>query len=191
MFRPLLSVLTAVQLMLCGVTGPQLTLTTWFKTGEMLRFHVVAQDDTEEMQRVKLCVRDAVRACYREKAAKTGTMLDGARTLLPDLTQTAVACARREGFTGDVRVELGRFTFDERPLSTTSLPAGEYPALMIFLGDAKGHNWWGLLDPELALLLAKVPAQDAQADAPIQWDWSLRALLSALFGWPLIPGEEA
>ncbi len=187
MIRSLMSVLTAVQLMLSGLSGPQLTMTALFKTGEMLRFHVVAQDDTEEMQRVKMCVRDAVQRCYHENRARAeGTMQEKTAALLPELTRAAIDCARAEGFEGSVRVELGDFRFDERPLASISLPEGEYPALMVFLGEAQGHNWWGLMDPQAALMLASVPGGSQDG---LTWDWSLEALIAALFG--LYPaGEE-
>ncbi len=185
MLRSIMTILTAAQLLVSGITGPQLTLTTWFKTGEMLRFHVVAQDDTPEMQHIKLCVRDAVRACYQDnKALVDGSMQENAEVLLPVLTQAALECARTEGFPGAVRVEMGTYAFNERELATTMLPAGEYPALMVFLGDAEGHNWWGLLDPDLALWLARVPGSEGEQEG-ILWDHSLRALICALFGWPM------
>ena len=47
---------------------------------------------------------------------------------------------------------------------------------MIRLGDARGHNWWGLLDPQLALDSAAA----WQGDGLLLWDWSLSALLEAL-----------
>ncbi len=187
MLRSLMTILTAAQLLLGGVTGPQLTLTTWFKTGEMLRLHVVAQDDTTEMQRIKLCVKDAVQACYRENSPLCeGTMLKRTEALLPVLTKSAIETARAEGFDGTVRVELDVFHFDERPLGSTSLPEGEYPALMVFLGDAQGHNWWGLIDPDTARWMARIPGSETKAD--IRWDWSLEGLLAALFG--LSPAGE-
>ena len=31
-----------------------------------------------------------------------------------------------------------------------TFPAGNYEALRVEIGSAKGHNWWGMLYPELA-----------------------------------------
>ena len=149
------------------------------QSGEYLRMHVVAQDDTAEMQRIKLCVRDAVQDCFLlARDASLPTMQAQAEAILPLLTEAACACAIEEGFTGDVTVTLGMFAFDDRELDGMAVPAGEYPALMILLGDAKGQNWWGLLDPETSLRFAGANTQDG----PIQWDWSLKGLLRALFG---------
>lgn len=153
------------------------------RSGQWLRFHVVAHDDTAEMQRVKLCVRDAVQRCYRENRSPGNAMQQEAEALLPALTEAARASALEEGFTGNVRVTLGKADFDERELSGAVIPAGEYPALIIRLGDAAGRNWWGLLDPEAAMALASA---DTEGEETV-WDWSWEALVAALLKW--LPGS--
>lgn len=185
MLRAILCLLLALQNLSAAFTVPENRIAFAMKTGILLRMHVVAQDDTAEMQRVKLIVRDAVQQTYDDYSPEPSrSMLQTARALLPELTKTAVAAAKQAGFTGKVSVAIETLTFDARELDGYTLPAGEYPALMIRLGDARGRNWWGLVDPELSLRTAAVPGTQ-QEDAPIQWDWSLRAFLSALLGLPL------
>lgn len=153
---------------------PQETRTAFaMKTGILLRMHVVAQDDTQEMQRVKLCVRDAVQAAYAADDT-SGPMLSKAAAMLPTLRRAAREAAAAEGFTGPVAVTIERASFDKRSLDGLTIPAGEYPALMIRLGQARGHNWWGLIDPELAVRCAALPETDL-------WDWSFMGFLRALF----------
>jgi len=165
------------------------TLPEQLRSGNLLRFHVVAQDDTEEMQRIKLCVRDAVHDCYAASQTDGRPMLEEAQRLLPQLTQAAVASAYAEGFSGDIRVILGTQVFSDRILGQHVIPAGEYPALMVFLGDAQGHNWWGLLDPNLSLEMSSIP--QAETDDEIEWDWSFWGLLRALFRIPASEGKGA
>lgn len=172
----------AALLQLMTVSLPQ-TLPGKLRSGELLRFHVVAQDDTAEMQRIKLCVRDAVHVCYAEEQSGSGLMLLEAARLLPALTQSAEKAAQQEGFDGEVRVQLAVQTFSERMLGGCVVPAGEYPALMIYLGDAQGQNWWGLLDPELSLEMSRIPEEEEESDEPV-WDWSFWGLVRALFGIP-------
>ena len=177
----LAGVLAALQLTLSFLAPP--VFTQQLKSGSWLRLHVVAQDDTAEMQRVKRCVRDAVLDCYRElHPSGASGMQQQAAAILPQLTEAAESAARREGFGGEVQVTLGPHFIGERTLLGVAIPAGEYPALMVLLGDAQGQNWWGLIDPELSLLLAKVTG--GEEDAPVLWDWSLKALLCALLGIP-------
>ncbi|MGN0793622.1 MAG: stage II sporulation protein R [Aristaeellaceae bacterium] len=184
MLKLIAGLLAALQL----CTSPAASLPMRLRSGEWLRFHVITQDDTAEMQRIKLCVRDAVQECYLRQRS-SGDMLRQAEALLPELRAAAEATALAEGFTDRVDVSLGRYAFDERELLGMTVPAGEYPALMIRLGDAKGHNWWGLLDPELALQFAQV-REEEPSEGPVIWDWSWQALLSALFGLPM-PAEGA
>lgn len=174
-------------------------VTRLLESGQWLRMHVIAQDNTPDMQQLKLIVRDAVQACYAANRPEGASMLDAAESLLPRLTLAARESARAAGYTGDVTVTLGSQPFGDRQLAGMTIPAGEYPALVIRLGDGLGRNWWGLIDPDAALMLAAViqedtgspdstPAEDEkQESAPILWDWSWRALLSALFGLPMDP----
>jgi len=174
--------LAAVQLML-PLSLPHV-LTQRLQSGHWLRLHVVAQDDSAQMQHVKLCVRDAVQACYLEN--RTGpelSMLMQATELLPLLTDAAVDAARQEGFSGKVSVALEHRSFDARQLGVLEIPAEVYPALMIRLGDAKGQNWWGLIDPELSLLMACTGRTDTTQ--PVIWDWSWRAFWAALLHLPM------
>ena len=185
MLKTLLCLLLTLQTLTVPLKTPEGRVTFAMKTGILLRVHVVAQDDTGEMQRVKLVVRDAVRQAYDERyPSPCLSMLAAAEAMLPDLTEAAVAAARNEGFDGPVDVAIETRTFDARELDGFLLPEGEYPALMIRLGDAQGHNWWGLIDPDLSLRTAMVP-DFGSSDGPAVWDWSLKAFLSALLGLPL------
>lgn len=156
-------------------------LTTRLRSGEWLRFHVVAQDDTPEMQHVKASVRDAVRSCFLSaRQNDDSSMYAQAHALLPEMTAAAIAAAQQEGFVGDVEVSLGQGIFRSRAIDGVRIPAGAYPSLVIRLGDAQGANWWGLLDPELSLTFAC--ASTADQDATVIWDWSWNAIIRALFG---------
>lgn len=189
MLRSLICLLLALQSLTAPLATPENRVTFAAKSGILLRTHVVAQDDTEEMQRIKLVVRDAVREAYStNRPASCASMLAAAEALLPLLTETAVSAARREGFAGAVSVSIALETFDARELDGFILPAGAYPALMIRLGDAQGHNWWGLIDPELSLQMAALPGE-ASTDGALEWDWSLKALLYALLGLPMAAQE--
>lgn len=184
MLRLTLSLLALLPYLTFAV--PEARVAFAMRSGVLLRMHVVAQDDTDEMQRVKLLVRDAVRDAYAENHRPGLTMRRAAEAMLPELTLAAERAARDAGFDGTVDVRIETLSFDARELEGHVIPAGEYPALMIRLGEAKGRNWWGLIDPALALWAAAAP--DASPGGAVQWDWSLRALIEALLGIPL-PAE--
>lgn len=155
------------------------TLPQRLRSGEWLRFHVIAHDNSQDMQHLKLLVRDAVQDCCSASPLTGGSMQAHAAALLPQLTDAARQAAQDAGFPGDVTVTLGLQPFGERTLAGVRVPAGTYPALVIRLGDGRGRNWWGLLDPETSLALALI---SGDADAPLQWDWSWAGVLAALFG---------
>ncbi|MBQ7850927.1 MAG: stage II sporulation protein R [Clostridia bacterium] len=182
----LVCLLTALQLLVSPMLSSRIP--QFLHSGRWLRVHVVAADDSDSMQSLKLSVRDAVLTCYRQSRSPSRSMLQQASALLPALEAAAVQACRAEGFTGQVSVSLEMHAFSDRELHGVSVPAGEYPALMIRLGGAQGQNWWGLLDPELSLRLAAIPDVSTEG---IVWDWSLSALLRALLGLPLTEGEPA
>lgn len=155
------------------------------RAGILLRLHVVAASDLPEDQRIKLCVRDAVQAAYAEHAKESASMLENARTMLPALQAAAEQAARAEGYHGPVTVSLEQVAFDERKLDGLTFPAGIYPALMVRLGPAQGHNWWGLVDRELALASAQVPDDAGTTlweQGEIRWALLLPQLLCRWFG---------
>ena len=192
MLRAIVCLMLALQSVSACLARPEARVTAAMKTGILLRTHVIAQDDTEAMQSLKLVVRDAVRQTYDERRpSPCPSMLLAAEAMLPELQEAACRAARQEGFTGNITVLIETVSFDERALDGYTFPAGDYPALMIYLGDARGHNWWGLIDPELSLRAAALPGP--ARDGPIQWDWSLRGFLAALLGLDLnsLEGNDA
>lgn len=187
MLRAVVCLMLALQSISSSLAVPENRVVLAMKTGILLRMHVVAQDDTEEMQQLKLTVRDAVRSAYDEQhRAASPSMLAAAEELLPTLTRAAIDATQANGYAGGVTVAIEMSDFDERELDGMMIPSGRYPALMIRLGDALGHNWWGLLDPELSLRAASLPGGSRDG---LEWDWSLQAFFSALLGLPMTVQE--
>lgn len=172
-------------LQLAGVDWDSARATMAMRTGVLLRLHVVAASDEAEDQRIKLCVRDAVREAYAAGPGAGEPMLLRAQRMLPALREAAQAAAKAEGFRGGVTVELEQVAFEARTLDGLTFPAGIYPALMVRLGPAQGHNWWGLVDSELALNAARVDglfAQPEEQGEAVRWVWLLPRLWAQLFG---------
>lgn len=174
MLRSVLALLSCFMLA-SGHTGASM------QSGAYLRMHVIAADDTSAMQAVKYPVRDAVQALYASRADRSRSMLANCRSLLPEISQAAREAAQGAGFAGTVCVSLQERDFPAQMLGGCIVPAGRYPALIIRLGEAQGHNWWGLIDPELSLRAAITEKQHAPDETAIlRFDWSLRGFLSAL-----------
>ena len=68
---------------------------------------------------------------------------------LGDIAQ-AVICG--ESYDYPVHLELTTSYFPEKTYGDVTFPAGEYEALRIEIGEAKGHNWWCVLYPNLCFI---------------------------------------
>ena len=119
---------------------------------ELIRLHVVASDDGEAAQALKLEVRDAVLDEAREilrGCADADEAFDRLTESLGELERAAAGRAREAGYFGAVRAETGTFDFPEREYAGVVVPAGEYRALRVVLGAGEGKNWWCVLFPTL------------------------------------------
>ena len=122
---------------------------------EVVRIHIRANSDSAEDQAVKLAVRDDITAYLTSKLEwcenKTDALrvLDGEKENLRYIAQKAL---EHNGYDYKVRVELKTESFPERTYDGYTFPAGEYDALMIYLGEGAGDNWWCVAFPPLCFL---------------------------------------
>ena len=119
---------------------------------KVVRLHVLANSDSAEDQALKLQVRDAVleRATeLLEQAANRAEAEVLLRQELPALERLAEQEVRANGYTYAVTAELTAAEFPTREYEGFSLPAGEYPALRILIGEGAGQNWWCVVFPPL------------------------------------------
>lgn len=186
MLKALVCAAMLLQTFSSGMTDLSFRTTLSFKTGILLRLHVVAQDDSAEMQSLKLTVRDGIRTAYaKQPRDPADTMLVHTGKILPILADAARDTAEAEGYDRPVSILLGWFDFDEYRTGALVIPAGRYPALVVRLGEAQGHNWWGLIDPAASLEAAAL--DDADPSVPL-WDWSWEGFLAALIHSFHLPG---
>ena len=122
--------------------------------GEVLRLHIIANSDSYEDQRLKLCVRDELLRRSNElfgEADDRNSAERAAAQKLPEIERIALETLRREGCCSEVSAEITDMDFDERTYGDITMPAGEYRALRITIGEAAGHNWWCVLFPPLCI----------------------------------------
>lgn len=122
--------------------------------GSVLRLHVLANSDSTEDQELKLKVRDRILAEAEEILPKQGTIEETAQVIEENLSRFAAAGSEivaEEGFSYPVGVELTQAWFPTKEYDGFSLPAGEYQALRVTIGDGGGQNWWCVVFPPLCL----------------------------------------
>ena len=132
---------------------------------EVVRLHILANSDSEEDQRGKLAVRDALLNCGEEMFSGA-VNVDNAAEILnsqkSELIETANAVLAENGFDYKARICLVKEYFSTRTYENFTMPAGEYLALKVILGKGEGHNWWCVMFPPLCLPAA---AEKTELDA--------------------------
>lgn len=128
-----------------------------FRQGNLVRLHIVANSDRPADQRVKLQIRDDL---IREAGHLFRDVSDPAEARrlvqlnLPLFRTIAERRLRSEGFSYPVAVHYGVYGFPARTYGELTLPAGDYTAVRLVLGEGKGRNWWCVLFPPLCFLEA-------------------------------------
>jgi stage II sporulation protein R len=119
---------------------------------KILRFHVLANSDSEEDQAVKLTVRNAVGAMLEPKLENAADLWESRQIVeenLDGIIQTAEAALGAAGYDYGADAFLATVEFPEKTYGDFTFPAGEYEALEIVLGEGGGQNWWCVLYPNL------------------------------------------
>lgn len=131
-----------------------------------VRLHVIANSDSEEDQRIKLKVRDAVLAVTDPllaecKGQKEALQCLGAHTA--QIEEAARSALQKEGVDDTVTLTLTRESYPQKNYDAVCFPAGEYVSLQIRIGSGEGKNWWCCLFPPLCLGAASssTTAEDA------------------------------
>lgn len=130
----------------------------------VLRLHILANSDSAGDQALKLKVRDEI-------LKKSGGLLaaasnkEEAERLTAQQMQAIVDDAQEfvysQGYDYAVTASLLNMPFNTRVYGDIAMPAGNYDALRITIGEGAGHNWWCVIFPSLC-----VPATtDGFADA--------------------------
>ena len=121
---------------------------------EVLRFHVLANSDSKEDQELKMTVKDEVVSWLEAKMdcnslEETKNFI---RSHLTGIEEVAEETVRREGYSYPVQAALEWTDFPEKSYGDVTFPAGSYEALRIQIVEAKGHNWWCVLYPNLCFI---------------------------------------
>ena len=120
----------------------------------VIRFHVIANSDSEEDQALKLAVRDRVLAQAEEIYPEGATLAEAQAALEGHLNLLAAAgreVVEEQGYDYPVAAALEDCWFPTKEYEGFALPAGNYTALRVTIGEGKGQNWWCVAFPPLCL----------------------------------------
>ena len=122
---------------------------------QVFRFHVLANSDSEEDQALKMKVKEAIIAYMKQELPESDsveTTKKWARVNLVQIEQVAAEIIAEEGYEYSVKAEVTTCDFPDKTYGDITFPAGEYEALRIEIGQAKGQNWWCVLYPNLCFI---------------------------------------
>ncbi len=125
---------------------------------KVLRLHVIANSDTKEDQELKLKVRDRVLSYSKDIFVDVADKKDAEKLTNDNLLaikKVAQEEVLKNGYNYPVDVELKNTHFNTRVYDEVTLPAGNYDALRVIIGDGNGKNWWCVMFPPMCLPAAE------------------------------------
>ncbi len=121
----------------------------------IIRFHVIANSDSDKDQQLKYQVKDAlVQALY--PYLKDAKDIEEAQNIitekLPLIHEVAKGVIEDRGYSYPVRAALSDCYFPMKVYGDYTFPPGTYEALQVRIGDASGKNWWCVMFPPLCFV---------------------------------------
>ena len=124
-------------------------------SANFFRLHILANSNSEIDQDLKLKVRDGIIEYMNSQELSNYSkeeVITFVKTNLDSYRKVAENIIKENGFNYPVSLEVGTFYFPSKIYGNISLPAGNYEALRINIGQAQGENWWCSLFPPLCFV---------------------------------------
>ena len=122
---------------------------------EVLRFHILANSDSVKDQELKVQVKEGV-LDWMEQTIPDGLSGEETREWMrshtQEITELSELILEDAGEKTTVQTAVTTCYFPQKTYGDLTFPAGNYEALRIEIGQAKGHNWWCVLYPNLCFL---------------------------------------
>ena len=138
---------------------------------KVIRFHVLANSDSNLDQGVKLKVKDNV-IKYIHPLLKESSSLDESRKILnenkDEIINIANKTLRENGQDYVATAEMTKQQFPVKSYGNIVFPSGEYEAFRILLGKAEGKNWWCVMFPPLCFVDVKNALADDEMEEELK-----------------------
>ncbi len=138
---------------------------------KLIRFHVIANSDTNEDQELKLKVRDAVIAYLQPKLENSKSIEESEEIIKSEyenLEKISKDIINENNYNYDVELGIQYSNFPAKQYSSVVLPAGKYKALKIIIGEGQGKNWWCVMFPPLCFVDDQNGVIDEKTDKKLQ-----------------------
>ncbi|MGL5329743.1 MAG: stage II sporulation protein R [Peptostreptococcaceae bacterium] len=138
---------------------------------KLIRFHVIANSDTDEDQELKLKVRDELINYLQPRLKNSKSIEESEKIIISEydnLHEISKKTILENGYDYDVKVGIEYSNFPTKQYSNVVLPAGEYKALKVIIGDGYGKNWWCVMFPPLCFVDEENGVIDKSTDEKLQ-----------------------
>ncbi|WP_338561247.1 stage II sporulation protein R [Paraclostridium sordellii] len=150
----LISILTISTLHIYGEVTKVEKISSNYKD-KLIRFHVLANSDSEEDQNLKLKVRDEI-VKYLQPLLKDSKSIEESEKIIlrenENIKKLSKNIIKENGYNYDVKVNLEYSNFPAKQYSNIVLPAGEYKSIRVIIGSGEGKNWWCVMFPPLCFV---------------------------------------
>jgi len=120
-------------------------------SSKVLRLHVLANSNSTFDQELKLKVKDEI-VNYLTPLLKDSKSLNETKKIITknisEITNMAKLVINKYS-DYNVKVSISNSKFPTKTYGNISFPAGNYEALKVEIGEAKGNNWWCVMFPPL------------------------------------------
>ena len=121
----------------------------------IFRIHVLANSNSNEDQKLKLKVRDALLSYMNNLCSSCNTKKEAmeiANKHKDEFQKIAENVIIENGYTYPVKININNFYFPTKSYGDISLPSGYYDALRVEIGNSEGKNWWCVMFPSLCFI---------------------------------------
>src|SRR5699024_2617337 len=143
----ILSLVAIISIMTISISGEvkKISNASQDYKDKLIRFNVIANSDSDEDQNLKLKVRDAVINYLQPKLLESESIEESELIIkreYSELEKISKNIILQNGYNYDVKIGIDYSEFPTKQYSNVVLPAGEYKALKIIIGEGSGKNWW-------------------------------------------------
>lgn len=121
----------------------------------LIRFHVIANSDSDNDQQLKIKVKNKI-IDYLYPYLNSSQSLDESRQIIKDKMQEVKKISeeviKENNYNYNVQVQLSRENFPDKSYGNITLPQGNYEAFRIIIGNGQGKNWWCVMFPPLCFV---------------------------------------
>lgn len=122
---------------------------------ELLRFHVLANSNRNDDQKLKLKVRTLLLNSIYEGLGENASLEETKNYVMEhqrELEITAENYMKELGYDYPAHIEVINCYFPTKTYGDMVFPCGTYEAVRVEIGKGKGHNWWCVLYPPLCFV---------------------------------------